>query len=77
MKKKVFKIGQLIKGSNGKHYVVVLQRDRSDNRVCDRCCFFQKNSGCTLEYYKILNARLDCSKLTPKNSAFIEVDEGI
>jgi hypothetical protein len=77
MKKKVFKVGQLIKGSNGKHYVVVLQKDRSDNRVCDRCCFYQKNYGCTLEYYKTFSVHLDCSRLTPENSAFIEVEEGI
>lgn len=72
---KPFKVGEVIKGSNGKLYVVVLHKDRYDNQVCDRCCFYKY--GCTLEYHKVFNTKLECSILTPKNSAFVEIENGI
>lgn len=74
---KTLKVGEVIKGSNGKLYVVVLHKDRYNNIICDRCCFYKNKYGCTNEYRKVFNTKLDCTRLMPDNTTFMELDGGI
>ena len=70
---KPFKVGQIIKGFDGKTYILQLIFGREYNNVCDLCAF-RGNYGCIIHKILKLPEPVTCTDITPANTVFKEVD---
>jgi hypothetical protein len=70
---KPFKVGQIVKGFDGKTYTLQLVFGRERNSVYDLCTFRYKYD-CMLHEILRLPKSITCTSITPTNTVFKEID---